>query len=85
MDGPNPDLVFNHYYRGAAPVHDLRSLEGVLAEELDAALQRITHGASGVWELLYFKPPGPVQVWLATHGWPAAPTYHNGIRAACRP
>jgi len=80
VDGPNPDLVFNHYYRGAAPVHDLRSLEGVPAEELDAALRRITHGTSGVWELLYFKPPGPVQVWLATHGWPAAPTYHNGIR-----
>ncbi len=35
VDGPNPDLVFNHYYRGAAPVHDLRSLEGVPAEELD--------------------------------------------------
>ena len=80
VDGPNPELVFNHYYHGAAPVYDLRSLEGVSAEELDAALHRLTDGASGVWELLYFKGPGPVQVWLATHGWPAAPTYHNDIR-----
>jgi len=80
VDGPNPELVFNHYYRGQAAVHDLRDLEGVSAEEVDVALSRITDGASGAWELLYFKAPGPVQVWLATHGWPAAPTFHNGIR-----
>ena len=80
VDGPNPELVFNHYYHGAAPVVDLRSLEGASAEEMDAALRAATEGVSGAWELLYFKAPGPVQSWLATHGWPVAPTYHNDIR-----
>ena len=47
---------------------------------MELALRAATEGASGAWELLYFKAPGPVQSWLATHGWPVAPTYHNDIR-----
>lgn len=80
VDGPNPELVFTHYYAGAAPVHDLRGLEGASAEEVAAALAAATAGKSTAWELLYFHAPGPVQVWLATHGWPSAPSDHNGIR-----
>ena len=80
VDGPNPELVFNHYYSGSAPVFDLRPLQGLPDEEVAAALEEITHDADRVWELLYFKPPGPVQVWLATHGWAAAPSFHNNIR-----
>lgn len=80
VDGPNPELVFEHYYDGPAPVYDLRSLEGLSDKEIDRTLQKLTGDAGRAWELLYFKSPGPVQVWLATHGWPATPTYHNGIR-----
>ena len=80
VDGPNPELVFEHYYSGSAPVYDLRDLEGRPDAEIDRALRRITAGAERAWELLYFKPPGPVQVWLATRGWAADPTYHNNIR-----
>jgi hypothetical protein len=80
VDGPNPDLVFNHYYDGPAPVHDLRPLAGASAEEVARSLVELTTGKETVWELLYFHTPGPVQVWLATHGWPAAPSDHNGIR-----
>lgn len=80
VDGPNPELVFAHYYTGAAPVHDLRALEGAAAEEVAATLAAATAGKSTAWELLYFHAPGPVQVWLATHGWPSAPSDHNGIR-----
>ena len=80
VDGPNPELVFNHYYDGPAPVYDLRELQDLSGEEVDDALQGMTADAKRAWELLYFKPPGPVQVWLATRGWAADPTYHNNIR-----
>lgn len=80
VDGPNPELVFAHYYAGSAPVHDLRDLEGASPEEVAATLAAATAGKSTAWELLYFHTPGPVQVWLATHGWPSAPSDHNGIR-----
>jgi hypothetical protein len=80
VDGPNPQLVFDHYYTGSAPVYDLRELEGKPFEEVDATLRAATQGATRAWELLYFHTPGPVQFWLATRGWAAAPTDHNGIR-----
>jgi hypothetical protein len=80
IDGPNPELVFDHYYHGAAEVYDLRSLEGEGGEEVEATLSAATHGAERVWELLYFHAPGAVQQWLATHTWATAPTDHNGIR-----
>lgn len=84
VDGPNPDLVFNHYYQdkyqGQATVYDLRPLADKRYEHISEALQEITAGADRAWEVLYFHSPGPVQFWLATHGWSSAPTDHNGIR-----
>ncbi len=80
VDGPDPDLVFNHYYSGDAPVVDLRWLEGQSDEAVAEAMEEITVGADRVWEVLYFKTPGPVQVWLATRGFAAAADYHNDIR-----
>jgi hypothetical protein len=84
VDGPNPELVFNHYYQdhfhGQAPVFDLRSLADEDYDTVSEKLQEDTSGASRVWEVLYFHSPGPVQFWLATRGWSSAPTDHNGIR-----
>jgi mannosyltransferase len=80
VDGPNPQLVFLHYYRGAAPVHDLRFLSDAEFATIDATLSELTAGARRVWEVLYFHEPGPIQFWLATHGWTAPPTEYNGIR-----
>ncbi len=79
VDGPDPEKVFRRYYSGDAPVVDLRSLEGATDAEVDAALREITGGAARAWGLLYFHRPGPVQAWLARHGWPAAESIHNGI------
>jgi hypothetical protein len=80
VDGPNPQLVFAHYYTGAAPVFDLRDLAGASQAVVDARLEAATAGAARAWELLFFHTPGPVQYWLALHGWPVAPSDHNGIR-----
>lgn len=80
VDGPNPDLVFNHYYTGGLPVVDLRDLEGASADAVNARLRAATAGAGRVWELLYFHEPAAVQVWLATHAWATEPTFHNNIR-----
>lgn len=80
IDGPNPALVFAHYYTGDAPVHDLRPLEGAEWAEVDATLTDATAGKARAWELLYFHTPGPVQLWLARNGWATAPSDHNGIR-----
>ncbi len=82
VDGPNPDIIFAHYYRGTAPVYDLRFLEGADFQEVDRALTDITAGMERAWELLLFRQPGPIQMWLATRGWAAAPTYHNDIRVS---
>ena len=84
VDGPNPELVFNHYYQdyyqGDAPVYDLRPLASKKYERISEVLQEDTRGASRAWEVLFFRAPGPIQLWLATHGWASAPTDHNGIR-----
>jgi hypothetical protein len=84
VDGPNPDLVFNHYYQdtyqGDAPVFDLRPLADKDYDRISAELAEHTAAASRAWEVLFFRAPGDVQRWLATHGWPSAPTDHNGIR-----
>lgn len=80
VDGPDPRLVFLHYYKGELPVHDLRSLGGADFATVDAALAELTTGATRVWEVLYFHEPGSVQFWLATHGWSVPPTEYNGIR-----
>lgn len=80
IDGPNPALVFAHYYTGDAPVHDLRPLEDADWAEVDATLTDATADKARAWELLYFHTPGPVQLWLAINGWATAPSDHNGIR-----
>jgi 4-amino-4-deoxy-L-arabinose transferase-like glycosyltransferase len=84
VDGPNPELVFNHYYQdtygGQASVYDLRPLADEDDDKISETLQEDTAGANRAWEVLYFRSPGPIQFWLATHGWSSAPTDHNGIR-----
>jgi hypothetical protein len=80
VDGPNPELVFKHYYWGPAPVVDLRPLLDADGEEVEQTLRKVTTGALRAWEVMLFRRPGPIQMWLATQGWAAAPTYHNLIR-----
>jgi len=80
VDGPDPEKVFLHYYRGDAPVHDLRPLLDADGDEVAAALTDLTADAPRAWGVLYFHTPGPVQHWLATHGWSSAPSDHNDIR-----
>jgi len=79
IDGPDPQKVFLHYYRGSAPVHDLRGLEGANEEQVHGTLTEATDGHARAWDLLYFHDPGPVQSWLARHAWPTPASNHNGI------
>jgi 4-amino-4-deoxy-L-arabinose transferase-like glycosyltransferase len=80
VDGPDPQIVFLHYYQGSLPVHDLRFLAEAEFEAVDQALSERTVGAVRAWEVLFFHGPGPVQFWLATRGWTVPPTEYNGIR-----
>jgi hypothetical protein len=80
VDGPDPEKVFLHYYRGDAPVHAVGGMEEADYAATGEALAPLLAGASRVWEVLYFHPPAAVQVWLATQGWATDPTEHNGIR-----
>ncbi len=80
VDGPNPELVFNHYYTGGLPVHDLRPLADADGDEIDRTLTAATRNARRAWEVLLFHEPASVQVWLATRGYASEPTGHNGIR-----
>jgi mannosyltransferase len=80
VDGPDPQLVFLHYYRGQLPVHDLRFLTNADFDTIEKTLTQRTAGALRAWEVLYFHEPGPVQFWLARHGWSTPPTEYNGIR-----
>lgn len=80
VDGPDPSLVFLHYYDRDYPVHDLRYLLKADEEDIDQALTTITADAKRVWEVLYFHDPWRVQAWLARHGWTAPPSDYNGIR-----
>jgi 4-amino-4-deoxy-L-arabinose transferase-like glycosyltransferase len=79
VDGLDPQKVFLHYYRGTAPVHDLRTLDGAGGDEVDAFLSAITGGAGRAWGIRYFRPPGEIQFWMAKHGWAAAAVEYNGI------
>jgi mannosyltransferase len=80
VDGPDPQLVFLHYYKGRLPVHDLRFLGKADFVTIETTLADLTRNANRVWEVLFFHEPGPVQQWLATHGWSVPPTEYNGIR-----
>lgn len=80
VDGPDPELVVEQYYRGDLPLFDLRELATASGEEIDATLRADTAGADRIWELLYFHEPAGVQVWTATQAFSSAPTIHQGIR-----
>jgi hypothetical protein len=80
VDGPDPNLVFTHYYKGKLPVRDLRFLGNADFATIESTLPELTAGATRAWEVLFFHEPGPVQYWLATHGWSVPPTEYNGIR-----
>ena len=80
VDGPDPNIVFLHYFDQDYPVHDLRFLLQADDAAVDGALTEITANAKRVWEVLYFHEPSRVQAWLARHTWTAPPTDQNGIR-----
>ena len=80
VDGPDPEKVFLHYYGGPNRVDEVGFLEKESGEIVNAYLTEATAGADVAWELLYFHPPAPVQVWLATRGWASGQSDHNGIR-----
>lgn len=80
VDGPDPKKVFLHYYTGAAPVHEVTSLQDKSYEKAGAKVNELTAGARRVWELLYFHEPAAVQMWLATQAWATELSLHNGIR-----
>jgi len=80
VDGPDPELVVEQYYRGDLPLFDLRDLIDAPGEEIDATLRADTAGAERIWEILYFHEPAGVQVWTATQAFSSAPTIHQGIR-----
>lgn len=80
VDGPDPSLVFLHYYDRIYPVHDLRFLLKADDAEVDRVLRELTADATRVWEVLYFHDPWRVQSWLARHTWTAPPSDYNGIR-----
>lgn len=82
VDGPDPEKVFLHYYTGQSPVFDLRFLADGNEQAVDAALREMTAGGRRAWEVLYFHPPGPVQVWLATRAWATTAADHNDIRVS---
>jgi hypothetical protein len=80
VDGPDPEKVFLHYYRGDAPVYAVGHLQEAGYASVGDELAPLLAGAKRAWEVLYFHPPAAVQVWLATQGWATDPTEHNGIR-----
>jgi mannosyltransferase len=71
----DPQQVFAHYYRGAQPFYDVRQVERGTNAEVDALLGPLTAGARRVWALRYNHPPGPIEIWLANHGWQTAKSY----------
>jgi 4-amino-4-deoxy-L-arabinose transferase-like glycosyltransferase len=76
-DGLDPQQVFMHYYRGQLPVYDIRRVEDGTDAEVDAALTAVTAGSRRVWLLRHYHPEGPIEGWLARHGWLAGRTYHS--------
>ncbi len=80
VDGPNPEIVFNHYYRGSAPVFDVRELYDMNWPQIDERLRAISADAARIWEVLFFHEPASVQVWLATQAWATEAEAHSGIR-----
>jgi len=80
LDGPDPNLVFLHYYRAPYPLYDMRPFINAPREESDAAMVDQTTDAKRVWEVLLFHEPRGVQEWLARNSWSSPAQDHNGIR-----
>lgn len=69
VDGPDPQKVFLHYYRGSAPVYDLRDLDVNDEKAVAARLAPLAERHTRLWTLLYFHPPAGVQEWLSRHAY----------------
>ncbi|MCB0126850.1 MAG: glycosyltransferase family 39 protein [Caldilineaceae bacterium] len=80
LDGPDPNIVFLHYYSALYPIYDMRPFINAPREETYAALAEYTANAQRVWEVLLFHEPRGVQEWLARNGWSSPAQDHNGIR-----
>lgn len=80
LDGPDPNLVFLHYYHAPYPIYDMRPYINRPREESYAAMVDQTTDAQRVWEVLLFHEPRGVQEWLARNGWSTPAQDHNGIR-----
>ena len=80
VDGPNPRLVFLHYYRGPLPIYDLRSLDQSDPAAVQSTLAPLAAQHERLWTLLYFHPPGPIEAWLDAHGYLTTARGFNGIQ-----
>ena len=80
LDGPDPNLVFLHYYHAPYPIYDMRPFINAPREESYAAMVDQTTDAKRVWEVLLFHEPRGVQEWLARNSWSSPAQDHNGIR-----
>lgn len=80
LDGPDPNIVFLHYFDGRYPIYDMRPFINAPREETYAAMAEYTATARRVWEVLFFHEPRAVQEWLARNSWSSPAQDHNGIR-----
>ncbi|MCR4407469.1 MAG: glycosyltransferase family 39 protein [Anaerolineae bacterium] len=80
VDGPDPRLVFLHYYHGSLPVYDLRSLDQGDPTAIQSTLAPLAAQHGRLWTLLYFHPPGAIEAWLDAHGYLATTDDFNGIQ-----
>lgn len=80
IDGPDPNIVFLHYYDASYPIYDMRPYISAPREETYKAMAEYTASARRVWEVLLFHEPRGVQEWLARNSWSSPARDHNGIR-----
>ncbi|MFB0545602.1 MAG: glycosyltransferase family 39 protein, partial [Anaerolineae bacterium] len=72
FDGPDPGVVFWHYYDGRLPIYRAPSpSDQEEGETVNNLLTKIAARHPRLWLVLYFHPPGPVEFWLNTHGFQA--------------
>ncbi|MGQ9628415.1 MAG: glycosyltransferase family 39 protein [Anaerolineae bacterium] len=74
FDGPDPEVVFWHYYRGELPIYRAPS-----PVDLENSLYPVAARHARLWVVLYFHQPGPVEFWLARHGFRASREEFSGI------
>ncbi len=80
LDGPDPNLVFLHYYRAPYPIHDMRDYLDESPEAVAAAVAAKTADAKRAWEVLLFHEPWAVQQWLGRNYWTVPTRDYNSIR-----